>query len=100
MTPSTAIALGPRRSVARYFVEYGGQSYPVGSLREASQRWLRYRAYTRDDSLRQAIAFVRACDGTRVGWVAFDGRVYAGDAREWTFDTRVLYDHRPGFAPI
>ncbi len=79
MTPSTAIALGPRRSAARYFVEYGGQSYPVGSLREASERWLRYRAYACAGALRQAIAFVRACDGTRVGWVAFDGKVRTPD---------------------
>lgn len=79
------------------YVEFAGQRHPVKSFKDASEKWdeFRTRAIEGGAGSRDVPnALVTDKQGKAVGHIAWNGRVFEGSPKDWTRDTKVLYDNR------
>lgn len=82
-----------KRNGTLLFVEYEGRRYPVASLREASEKWVEFCDRTGAGVSELPTAHVLDSTGSRIGYIAYNGRIFEGRPENWTMDTRLLYDN-------
>ena len=89
------LCVGPHgcNSTAEYSVRFEGRDYPVGSLREASEKWVAFRDRTCAGASELPIAYVVDRTGKLIGYIAYNGRIFAGHPEQWRTETRILYDN-------
>ena len=69
------------------------KKYALGSLAECSDAYSRVRDDLGFGASRLPPAPL-SLDGSPIGYVAYNGRIFAGNSRQWTPDTALLYDNR------
>lgn len=80
-------------STAEYSVRFEGHDYPVRSLREASEKWVTFRDITCAGASELPIAYVVDRTGNLIGYIAYNGRIFAGHPAQWRTESRILYDN-------
>ena len=69
------------------------KKYALGSLAECSDAYSRVRDELGFGASRLPPAPL-SLDGSPIGYVAYNGRIFAGDPMAWKPSTEILYDNR------
>ena len=84
----------PSHPTAPFYVRAGTRTFPVATLADASALF----CATRDKRGHGAIS-TTSCDvvdgsGDLIGHISYNGRIWAGSARDWSDKTALLFDNR------
>jgi hypothetical protein len=77
-----------------YFLEIHGETYPVASLAEASRKHDALRDASGHGASRWPSAHILDWQGKHVGYISYNGRIWAGWPRDWKVGDTPLYDNR------
>jgi hypothetical protein len=75
-----------------YIVAIGEKRWPVQSLEEASALFVAARERWGEGASRTPTPMVLDADGTLIGHISYNGRVWAGDAGNWKPGTIPIHD--------
>jgi hypothetical protein len=75
------------------FLEIGRKRVQVASFEEASRMFCAVRNRAGTGASRTPPAKIVDEAGKRIGYVAYNGRVFEGTPQAWTSSTRLLYDN-------
>ncbi|MDD5353396.1 MAG: hypothetical protein PHS93_09570 [Candidatus Omnitrophica bacterium] len=78
-----------------YIVNIEGKEYPVTTLKEASERYIN-AIETLDIGASQTPQGLVYKDGSLIGYIAYNGRIFEGKPEDWSKDTKILYESREG----
>lgn len=81
-----------RNTETGLLIEVAGKRYPVPSIEAASALISKTRDKTGVRSSEYDPAHIFETSGKLLGHVAYNGRVFAGRAREWRSETELLFD--------
>jgi hypothetical protein len=91
--------------VSQLFVQVGGRLYLVANMAEASQRYSDFTRYLGRAGIGSSgipHEFARPLlldgDGNLIGYIAYNGNIFAGSPEDWTRDTERLFD-ATGYPP-
>jgi hypothetical protein len=81
------------------FLQIGKRRYQVASFQQASQMFCAARDATNTRTCYGGASKIKSPHivdetGSVVGYVAYNGRVFAGEPKAWTSTTALLFDNR------
>lgn len=80
--------------VKSMFLQIGSRRYQVDSYRQASEMFCAVRDRMGEGASKTPSPHIVDESGAVIGYVAYNGRVFAGKSREWTSATPLLFDNR------
>ena len=90
----TTLPTYSRRMDAMYLFELGGKQAPVVSLEAASRLWETIRDASGLGASHAPTPHILTAQGKHVGYVSYNGRIWAGWPCEWNAADKPLYDNR------
>lgn len=76
------------------FLQIGRKRYQVGSFREASEMFCAARDASGFGASRIGSQLLVDERGQPIGYVAYNGRVFAGTPQAWNSSTPILFENR------
>jgi hypothetical protein len=76
------------------FLDIGQRRYQVASFEQASVMFCCARDKMGEGASKTPSPHITGEDGSVIGYIAYNGRVFAGKARAWTVETPLLFDNR------
>ena len=84
----------PSYPTAPIFVRTGNRTFPVATLANASALFCATRDKRGHGSSGTPSCEVVDGDGNLIGHISYNGRIWAGSARDWSDKTALLFDNR------
>lgn len=79
---------------APIFVRTGNRQFPVATFADASKLYCATRDRHGEGASRTPPADIVDAAGKLIGHISYNGRVWAGDRRDWSDKTALLFDNR------
>jgi len=76
------------------FLQIGRRRYQVDSFQQASEMFCRARDKMGEGASKTPSPQIVDETGSVIGYVAYNGRVFAGEPQAWTASTALLFDNR------
>ena len=90
----TTLPTYSQRMDTMYLFELGGKQTPVVSLEAASCLWEKVRDASGLGASHAPTPHILTAQGKHVGYVSYNGRIWAGWPCEWNVADKPLYDNR------